>query len=290
MGAGWLVGLRECLDAGVPENLVLLHGFAGTRRTWDGIVQRLDPERYTPVALDLPGHGDVAGGTGGKEAQGASGEGIVTFAACVEHVLANSPPHFTLCGYSLGGRVGLHVALAAPERVSRLVLVSSTAGIADEAERAARHSADEALADDLERRSFADFMDRWEAQPVFAGDPPEVHAAMRAEQSRNDPRALAAVLRGVGTGAMTPLWDRLAELAMPVTVLVGKRDTKFHAPGRRMAELLLDAELEIVHGGHRLPLESPRSVAEAVSRWLESQRIRSAAYRSHGVPGTSSDD
>jgi 2-succinyl-6-hydroxy-2,4-cyclohexadiene-1-carboxylate synthase len=240
----------------VPENLVLLHGFAGTRRTWDGVIERLVPERYTPLAFDLPGHGDAA-------AAAAAHAAPLTFDACVEHVLAASPPRFTLCGYSLGGRVGLHIALAAPERVRRLVLVSSTAGIADAGERAARRAADDALAEDLEGRPFAEFMDRWEAQPVFAADPPDVHAAMRAEQQRNDPRALAAVLRGVGTGMMSPLWDRLAGLAVPVTVLVGERDTKFHATGRRMVELLPDAELRIVPGGHRLPLESPQAVADA---------------------------
>jgi 2-succinyl-6-hydroxy-2,4-cyclohexadiene-1-carboxylate synthase len=184
----------------------------------------------------------------------------------VEPVLAGSPPRFVLCGYSLGGRVSLNLALTAPGRVVRLVLVSSTAGIADEAERTARRAADDALADALETRSFADFMDRWETQPVFADDPPEVHAAMRAEQQRNDPRALAAVLRGIGTGAMPPLWERLGELRMPVTVLVGERDTKFHAPARRMVEMLPDAELCIVSGGHRLPLENPGALAEAIAR------------------------
>jgi 2-succinyl-6-hydroxy-2,4-cyclohexadiene-1-carboxylate synthase len=285
----------------VLENVVLLHGFAGTRRTWDGVVERLVPERYTPLAFDLPGHGDAVGAVGDAvsavdDAIGAAGDAVgavgdavgavgdvgdvvsavgdprsnagvgVTFADCVEHVLAHSPARFALCGYSLGGRVGLNVALAAPERVQRLVLVSSTAGIADEDARAARRAADEALARNLEERSFEEFMDRWEAQPVFAEDPPEVHAAMRAEQQRNDPRALAAVLRGIGTGAMPPLWDRLAGLAVPVTILVGERDTKFHAPGRRMVELLPDAELLIVPGGHRLPLENPSAVADAIAR------------------------
>jgi 2-succinyl-6-hydroxy-2,4-cyclohexadiene-1-carboxylate synthase len=246
----------------VPENLVLLHGFAGTRRTWDGVVELLSPERYTPLALDLPGHG---------EAQGAwtRDRAPITFAACVEHVLANSPARFALGGYSLGGRVGLHVALADPERVSRLVLISSTAGIADARERSARVAADNALAERLQKQPFEEFMDRWREQPVFAADPPEVHAAMRAEQRRNDPRALAAVLRGIGTGAMTPLWDRLAELQMPVSVLVGERDVKFHALARRMIELLpmaAEADLTIVPGGHRLPLENPRAVAEAFTR------------------------
>lgn len=233
--------------------LVLLHGFAGTRHTWDAVIEHLSPERYTPLALDLPGHGDHADAR------------PITSAASVERVLAGSPARFALCGYSLGGRVALNVALAAPERVSRLVLISSTAGIADEAERAARRAADEALADDLQTRSFVEFMDRWETQPVFAHDPPEVHAAMRAEQQRNDPLALAAVLRGIGTGAMRPLWNRLAELTMPVTILVGARDRKFHPPGRRMAQLLPSAELRVVPGGHRLPLENPQAVAEAIA-------------------------
>lgn len=251
---GYRSGNRE-YDDSVPENFVLLHGFAGTRHTWDAVTERLEPERYTPLALDLPGHGSAA-----------DAPRPITFAGCVEHALARSPLQFVLCGYSLGGRVGLNIALAAPERVSRLVLVSSTAGIADEAERAARRAADGLLADALENEPFERFMDRWAAQPVFAEDPPEVHATMRAEQRRNDPVALAAVLRGIGTGEMTPLWDRLAELKMPVTVLVGERDAKFHAPGRRMVELLPDAELKIVPGGHRLPLESSLALANAFAR------------------------
>ena len=63
---------------------------------------------------------------------------------------------------------------------------------------------------------------------------------------------------------MEPLWDRLPELTMPVTVLVGDRDAKFLALGRRMVELLLDAELVIAPGGHGLPLENPAAVADAL--------------------------
>ncbi len=238
----------------MPENLVLLHGFAGTRRTWDAVTERLSPERYTPLALDLPGHGSAT-----------DAPAPITFAGCVDHVLVQSPSEFVLCGYSMGGRVALHVALAAPERVRGLVLVSCTAGIADEDARAVRREADGLLADALEHEPFERFMDRWAAQPVFAEDPPEVHAAMRAEQLRNDPRALAAVLRGIGTGEMVPLWERLGELSMPVTVLVGERDAKFHAPGRRVTELLPEAQLRIAPGGHRLPLESPQATADAIS-------------------------
>jgi 2-succinyl-6-hydroxy-2,4-cyclohexadiene-1-carboxylate synthase len=238
----------------VPETVVLLHGFSGTHRAWDGVIECLSPARYLPLALDLPGHGEYADHAARP----------ITFAGCVDHVLAHAPERFALCGYSLGGRVALHVALAAPERVSRLVLVSSTAGIEDDAGRAERSAADHRLADDLERIPFEDFIERWRAQPLFADEPPEVDALAREDQRRNRPDALAAVLRGIGTGEMAPLWDRLPELTMPVTVIVGARDAKFQALGRRMVDLLPDASLIVVPGGHGLVLENPAAVAERV--------------------------
>ena len=48
----------------MPESIVLLHGFGGTRHAWDGVVAHLDAQRYRPLALDLPGHGSAAAGRG----------------------------------------------------------------------------------------------------------------------------------------------------------------------------------------------------------------------------------
>lgn len=237
----------------MPETLVLLHGFAGTHRAWDGVVGRLNSERYRPLALDLPGHGEYA-----------DAKRPISFVGCVEHVLARAPERFVLCGYSLGGRVALHVALAAPERVSRLVLVSATAGIEDDVERARRRTADHRLADELEGGSPEDFVARWCAQPMFADDPSAVDALAREDYRRNRPDAIAAVLRGIGTGEMTPLWGRLQELNMPVTILAGDRDTKFQAVGRRIAELMPQAVMRTVPGGHRLPLEDPAAVVSVL--------------------------
>jgi 2-succinyl-6-hydroxy-2,4-cyclohexadiene-1-carboxylate synthase len=238
----------------VPESVVLLHGFGGTHRAWDGVRAHLHPERYRPVALDLPGHGERAGG--GPP---------ITFAGCVDQVLAQAPGRFSLCGYSMGGRIALLLALAAPERVRELVLVSTTAGIEDAAERAERRAADRLLADELEAGPFEDFIERWRAQPLFADEPPEVGALAREDQRRNRPDALAAVLRGIGTGEMKPVWGRLAELEMPVAVLVGERDAKFRALGERIAALSANARLIVGPGGHNLPLESPAWVAQQIS-------------------------
>jgi len=237
----------------VPKDIVLLHGFSGTHRAWDGVASRLEDERYRLLALDLPGHG-----------RAADCPRPITFGGCVEHVLSSSPERFLLCGYSLGGRVALQVALSAPERVARLVLVSSSAGIEDPVARAQRRVADERLAEQLESAPLEGFIERWRAQPLFAGEPPAVRELASADQRRNRPDALAAVLRGIGAGAMEPLWDRLSELSMPVTVLVGERDAKYRELGARMVELLPDAQLVLAAGGHGLVLENPQAVAQAL--------------------------
>jgi len=261
------------------ETLVLLHGFAGTSRAWDGVLAHLPAERYRPLPLDLPGHGSQAAGAGGVGIQetGVEGAGVkeagvektglgeIHLDQAVASVLRRSAPSFALCGYSLGGRIALHVALAAPERVSSLTLIASGPGIEDAGERAERRAADRALADEIELGSIERFAERWCAQPVFAGDPPEVEALARADYLRNDPPSLAASLRGLGQGELPSLWGRLGELAMPVTVVAGERDAKYQTIANRMAAMIPRARVEIVDGGHRLPLESPAQVAAAIS-------------------------
>jgi len=237
----------------MPTTVVLLHGFAGTGRAWDPVAQRLDRERYTALAPDLRGHG------------AARAARPLGFAACVGDVLGAAPDRFVLCGYSMGGRIAQHVALAAPERVERLVLVATTPGIPEEAERAARRADDERLAAFADGATIEEFADRWAAQPLFAGTPPAAARIWREDMLRNDPRGLAAVLRGIGTGAMDSLWGRLGELTMPVAVLAGAEDPKFVALAERMVAALPNAELVVVPGaGHGLPREAPEAIVAAI--------------------------
>ncbi len=242
--------------AGVPEPLLLLHGFMQTGRGWDEVVRHLDGERYRPLAPDIRGHG------------AAGARRPIDFAACAGDVAGLVAGRFALAGYSQGARLALHVALADPARVSRLVLVSGTAGIDDARQRARRRAADAELAAwiDAAGRTMGEVADRWGAQPLFATQSAQVAAAARADRLANEPAGIAAALRGIGTGAMAPLWGRLGALAMPVTVLAGELDAKFVALGRRLVDELAQGELVVVPGaGHALALEAPAAVAAAIS-------------------------
>jgi 2-succinyl-6-hydroxy-2,4-cyclohexadiene-1-carboxylate synthase len=237
----------------VRERVVLLHGFTQTRQSWRRTVAALGG-RYRALAPDLPGHGMAAA------------RRPVSFAACTAYVRALADGPFVLAGYSMGGRVALHVALSLPGVVERLVLVGASPGFADPAERAARREADEALAARIEEIGIDAFATEWGAQALFAGQDARVAAAAHADRLHNTPAGLAAALRGLGTGAMTPLWDRLAELAIPVCLVAGERDQKFRAIADQMARAIPDCRVEVVAGaGHAAQLERPEAVAAAIA-------------------------
>lgn len=237
----------------MPGSALLLHGFTHTGASWAGVMAELG-ERYRALAPDLRGHG------------AAAGRRPIAFGACVEDVAAVAPERFVLAGYSMGGRVALHVALALPTRVERLVLVGASPGISDPDERRRRREADEALARELERSTIEELARRWAAQPLLADQPAHVGRAAHADRLRNDPAALAAALRGIGTGAMEPLWGRLPELAMPVVLVAGERDAKFRAIASRMAATIPRAQVVVVPGaGHAAHLEAPDAVARTLA-------------------------
>jgi 2-succinyl-6-hydroxy-2,4-cyclohexadiene-1-carboxylate synthase len=172
----------------------------------------------------------------------------------------------TFVGYSMGARVALHLALRHPAAVTALVLVGGTAGIDDDAERAARRAADDALASRIEAIGTDAFLDEWLAQPLFAGLPADGRGARST-----DAAGLAASLRRAGTGTQEPLWDRLATLAMPVLVVAGERDEKFRAIGERLvAGIGANGALALVPGaGHAAHLEQPDAFLAVLRPWLD---------------------
>ena len=232
----------------MAPTLVLLHGFTQTRQSWRRTIAELGGRRRA-LAPDLPGHGNAA-------ARPAS------FAACTGYVRALGGGRFALAGYSMGGRIALHAALALGDRLDRLVLIGAGPGLADPAERAARRAADDALADRIEAIGVEAFAREWAELPLWEGQPERVRAAANADRLRNTPAGLAAALRGLGTGVMEPLWDALPSLRVPVTLAVGERDEKFRAIAERMAVALPRAEIVVVPGaGHAAQLEQPAAVA-----------------------------
>lgn len=241
---------------GEGRRLALIHGFTQSGRAWGPAGEAL-ARRYRLLALDAPGHGRSAR----VEAD------LPTGADLMAATVAEGGPAAWL-GYSMGGRYALHVALRHPDLVERLILVSTTAGIDDPDERAARRRSDEVLAGRLEEEGLEAFLRRWLAQPLFATLPPG--AAELESRLEGTASGLASSLRLAGTGTQVPLWDRLASLEMPVLVVAGGLDRKYSELAVRLAGAIGDNATVTIMGdaGHSCHLERPRDFVEIATGWL----------------------
>jgi pimeloyl-ACP methyl ester carboxylesterase len=103
--------------AGEGPLLVLLHGIASTADTWAPVAAAL-AERHTVLAPDLLGHGDSAKPRG-DYSLGAYASGVRDLVAALGYDRA------TVVGHSLGGGIAMQFAYQFPERIERLVLISS---------------------------------------------------------------------------------------------------------------------------------------------------------------------
>lgn len=260
----------ELAVVGEGPAVVFLHGFTGSAVDWERFAAALAPAHAT-VAVDLLGHGATSRPT--VPARYA----LDRQAADLAEVLGRlAPGPATLVGYSYGARIALQLAADHPARVRGLALVSPSAGIADDEDRAARRAADEALAAELERDGIDAFVQRWEALPMFAGER-RLPDAIRADTSRrrraNDPAALAAALRGAGQGAMAPLHGRLATIAIPTAILAGANDQAGVARARVVAAGIPGATVEILEDVGHAP---QREVPDRFAAWLSAsiERLR----------------
>lgn len=247
--------------------LVLVHGFTGDATTWAPLQPHLDPARPA-CAIDLVGHG---------RSPAPDDPSAYTLAAAVAAVAdtldAAGIARAHWLGYSMGGRVALRLALDHPGRVASLALVGASPGIPDPIARAERVAADHALADFVETAGLAAFVERWMANPLFATQSrlgPAFLASARAQRLRNRPHALAHTLRGMGTGVMEPLTNRLGAVRAPVLVVAGELDPKFRAIAAALAARLPDAEVAIIPGaGHAVHAEAPAALAARLRAFLQ---------------------
>lgn len=250
--------------AGTP--VVLLHGFSGSARAMACIAEGLSDAHRT-LSIDLVGHG---------RSEAPRDPAAYSMTACVDQLVAVLDALELNCadwiGYSMGGRVALALAVSHPARMTSALLVGASAGIRDARQRAERVRADEALAERIERDGVESFVDFWLSQ-AFLFDAQRLGerglAEARELRLANSARGLAASLRGMGSGAQSPLHDALAQVGIPVCLAVGADDAKFRDLAAEICQELPNARLEVVPGaGHAAHTDNPAAFLELARRFL----------------------
>src|SRR3981081_2733901 len=141
--------------------VTLLHGFTQSGKSWNEVISKM-PEGWMWIVPDLRGPGAH------KPLDGAP----CTMDACTADLemlwdhLGVERTH--LVGYSMGGRLALHVAARRPERVLSLLTIGAHAGLEEEA-RGRRRRDDQALAQRIEDEGIETFVNYWSSLSLFAG-------------------------------------------------------------------------------------------------------------------------
>ena len=174
---------------------------------------------------------------------------------------------FDLLGYSMGGRLGLHVAhaLSSTEQSSsslqQLIVVSASLGIYCPDERRERRSADRGWSDPLwERGDLDHFLEVWNRQPILAqlGERnPEEALRLFSHRLTHKARGLATALDVLGQGVMPPLQSILPSIKIPVMWVAGSEDVKYAQIAQEASALCPQGELSLIEGcGHSPHLEN----------------------------------
>jgi pimeloyl-ACP methyl ester carboxylesterase len=188
-----------------------------------------------------------------------------TMTDMARHVLVWAPPRFALAGFSMGGYVALEMLRQAPERVSRLALLDTSAR-ADTPEKAAgRRAAIDAIAGGR----YRDVVERM--MPVLLHPDRQrgpLADLVRAMTARLGPEVFARRHRAMLTRVDSR--DLLGGTDLPVRVICGRHDAMSSlAEHEEMASLAARGRWSLIEDcGHMSIIEQPHAVSALLRDWL----------------------
>jgi 3-oxoadipate enol-lactonase len=226
-------------------SVLLIHGVGGRPRSWDAVLEHLDPAlRGQVVAVD------------------ATAEVGQTMSDMAHRLLDRHPGRHVLVGHSFGGMLAQEAALADSTRVAAVLLVNSIPGATSRVSEINRN-----LANDIETHGLAEVAPRF-GRGLFAPGrlerEPELEAKFVADMLEAGLSSVCAALRAIADWDAS---DRLHTLRCPAAVLAGDAEADL----KRQAELarLVGGTFEILSNtGHLAPLEAPAEVARSIATFV----------------------
>jgi len=245
-------------DQGSGPAVVLIHGVGADGTSWDRIAAALTAT-FRVLRLDLRGHG-----------QSGHIEGALTLDDFVRDVMdvldAAQVPAAHVVGFSLGGIIAQAIALAWPERVDRLVLLSAVAGRSAD-ERARVQDRLGILREQGIGAITGAARERWFTPGFIAAHPELVERRMRQLRENHAPSYAAAYT----VFSTTDLGDRLHAIRVPTLVATGEHDIGSNTRmARFMRAQIPGAKLEILPElRHSILLEAPELVTALVRGFVQ---------------------
>jgi 3-oxoadipate enol-lactonase len=246
-----------------PEAIVFAHGLLLDGRMFADQVEALK-KRYRCITFDSRGQGESE-----VTASGYDMDTLAVDAAALIEALQCAPCHFA--GLSMGGFVGLRLAIRRPALLRSLILLET--------------SADPEPRSNIPRYRLLNFIARWfglrlvvdRVMPILFGKSfladssrKEIRKKWRARIAANDRIGITRAVRGVLDRAGVD--EDLNKIAVPTLIVVGDQDVAtVPAKAERLHARIAGSQLVVIpNAGHSSPVEEPEAVTSALRSFLAS--------------------
>lgn len=249
--------------------VLFLHGFMGSKEDWQGPIQSLlalNP--FHCIALDLPGHGESPlANLQSPHSQSP----LETVSSLIAKFLQDHqvfPVH--VVGYSMGGRVALHLALTYPHLVSSLILESASPGIENPQERLKRKEEDHHLFKGVTADNWMDFLMKWYSQKIFGSLAQDKNfPQLLSQRMKNSPKKMQKALDHFSVGNHPSLWSQIRHYPGRILTLSGSEDEKYNMIGNKMRSYHPSlTHLTIEQSGHAVHFQQTERMALAIGNFI----------------------
>lgn len=248
-GTFYVADYRRPRTTGTPT--LLIHGAGGAHLDMPAPLRK--NAALQPIAPDLSGHGRSAG---------AGQRSISEYALDVLAVAdALGVAAFNALGHSMGGAIALSLALIAPERVQRLILIATAPVIPVNPQIIAGFQTDPAA---TAQRIAAWMWPKGTADEVIA------QSAQRMTQTRP-----SVILNDYTACDRFDVRDRLSEITTPTLIVHGGQDRMIRASeAEQLAASLPHSTLKLLpQAGHMVHMEHADEVSALIAAWLSSAAL-----------------
>ena len=171
-----------------------------------------------------------------------------------------------LVGYSLGGRLAMHVILQNPALWDKAVIISAHPGLKRAQERQVRKQKDAVWAERFLHDSWGKVMGDWNAQPVFK----EQNHALERYESNYPRKVLSKALDVWSLGNQEDLRRPLGLFSNPIQWIVGGQDKKYSSLLKDLKFTNMLSKISVIpQAGHRVLWESPQNIRDAMHHFYD---------------------
>ncbi|GIU29770.1 2-succinyl-6-hydroxy-2,4-cyclohexadiene-1-carboxylate synthase [Shewanella schlegeliana] len=254
-----MLSYRTIGKSGAPC-VVFLHGFLGSKEDWNEIIEQLADDFFC-ISIDLPGHG--GNGINDNSSLKLPTPGFNRCAELVHTTLKQlNISQYHLVGYSLGGRIALHLARLYPQALQSLCLESCHPGLQNADDRVARQANDRDWADKLANLPIKEFLSLWYQQAVFSDLTQAERKQLIHKRANNSAMALLNCYQATSLAEQQDLWDTPSLLPISSHFIAGHQDQKFMALAKRWQQQQPLSLHCIEASGHNVHLAAPEAFTE----------------------------